>query len=200
MKTPRHTRHKGAAGYSLFELLVVFGIIVAMATVALPNILGYRQEAALLGAAQGFKADFMRARSIAATRNTRTAIRFEADAQGRTTYSIYIDGNSNGVLSADIKRGIDVRVQGPTRLGAGQPGVEVGVLPGVSSPDGGLLGAEPIRFGNSRMVSFSPLGTGTPGTFYLRTRTSMAGVRVTGGSARVRIMILRGKTWITRQG
>ena len=50
------------------------------------------------------------------------------------------------------------------------------------------------------MVSFSPLGTGTPGTFYLRTRVSMAAVRVTGGSARVRIMILRGKRWITQEG
>jgi hypothetical protein len=28
----------------------------------------------------------------------------------------------------------------------------------------------------------------------------MAGVRVTGGSARVRIMILRGKRWVNRQG
>ena len=50
------------------------------------------------------------------------------------------------------------------------------------------------------MVSFSPLGTGTPGTFYLKNRWTMAGVRVTGASARVRIMILRGKRWIDRQG
>ena len=79
-------------------------------------------------------------------------------------------------------------------------GVIVGVLPDVPAPDGGKLGSEPIRFGNSRMVSFSPIGTGTPGTFYLRTKSTMAGVRVTGGSARVRIMILRGKRWIDRQG
>jgi hypothetical protein len=59
---------------------------------------------------------------------------------------------------------------------------------------------EPIRFGNSRMVSFSPLGTGTPGTFYLRTKSTMAGVRVTGGSARVRIMLLRSKRWVDQQG
>jgi type II secretory pathway pseudopilin PulG len=194
--TPRRT----AAGYSLLELLVALGLILLMGSVALPNIVGYRQEIALLGAAQGFKVQFMRARSIATTKNTQTAIRFETDASGYTSYSTYIDGNFNGVLSAEIASGTDPRIAGPFRLEAGQSGVAVGVLPDAPSPDGGRLGTEPIRFGNSRMVSFSPLGTGTPGTFYLRTRSSMAGVRVTGGSARVRIMILRGKRWIDRQG
>jgi type II secretory pathway pseudopilin PulG len=198
MNTP--TRGQAITGYSLLELLVALGIILLMGSVALPNIIGYRQEVALVGAAQVFKVEFMKARSIATTKNTQTAIRFETDDAGGTSYSTYIDGNFNGVLSADIAAGTDRRIAGPFRLDAGQAGVEVGVLPDAPSPDGGRLGSEPIRFGNSRMVSFSPLGTGTPGTFYLRTRSSMAGVRVTGGSARVRIMILRGSRWIDRQG
>ena len=198
MKT---TTHKPAArGYSLVELLVAIGIILLLCSVAPPNIIGYRQEYALAGAALGFRTEFMRARSIATTKNTQTAIRFETDAAGFTTYSTYIDGNFNGVLSVDITAGTDPRIAGPFRLDAGQSGVVVGVLPGAPAPEGGALGSEPIRFGNSRMISFSPLGTGTPGTFYLRTKSSMAGVRVTGGSARVRIMILRGKRWIDRQG
>ena len=192
--------HATQRGYSLLEMVVALGILLVLGSVALPNINGYRQEAALLGAAQNFKAEFMKARSIATKKNTETAIRFEKDAAGQIMYSTYIDGNSNGVVSADIAKGLDIRISGPFRLDAGQAGVDVGVLPDAPAPDGGLLGSEPIRFGNSRMVSFSPLGTGTPGTFYLRTRSSMAGVRVTGGSARVRIMILRGKRWIDKQG
>jgi len=187
-------------GYTLLEMLVALGIILIMGSVALPNINGYRQEAALLGAAQNFKAEFMKARSIALKKNTQTAIRFERGEAGQVMYSTYIDGNSNGVVSVDISNGLDTRISGPFRLDAGQAGVEVGVLPDAPAPEGGLLGSEPIRFGNARMVSFSPVGTGTPGTFYLRTNSSMAGVRVTGGSARVRIMILRGKRWINRQG
>lgn len=198
MKTTPH--HSACPGYSLLELLVVLGIILIMSAVALPNLLGFRQEAALVGAAQGFKAQFMRARSVATSKNTQTAIRFETAADGTPMYSTYIDGNFNGVYSAEIAAGIDTRIAGPFRLDAGQSGVTVGVLPDVPAPDGGRLGAEPIRFGNSRMVSFSPIGTGTPGTFYLRTKSTMAGVRVTGGSARVRIMILRGTRWIDRQG
>ena len=195
------TKHREAnPGYSLLELLVALSIIVLMGSVALPNIRGFRQESALIGAAQRFKAEFMRARSIATMKNTQTAIRFEKDSSGQTFYSTYIDGNFNGVYSAEIAVGIDPRIAGPFRLDAGQAGVIVGVLPDVPAPDGGKLGTEPIRFGNSRMVSFSPIGTGTPGTFYLRTKSTMAGVRVTAGSARVRIMILRGKRWIDRQG
>jgi type II secretory pathway pseudopilin PulG len=190
-----------AAGYSVVEQVVVLGLIILMASVALPNIVGYRQESALLGIAREFRQEFMRARFIAMQRNTQTAIRFEKDAAGRNIYSTYIDRNLNGVLAADIASGMDVRIGGPFLLDSAQyTGVQVAVLPGAVSPDGGPLGPEPIRFGNSRMVSFSPLGTGTPGTFYLTNRTSMAGVRVTGGSARVRIMILRGKRWIDRQG
>lgn len=196
--TPTTTRTD--AGYSVTELLVVLGIIALTASVALPNIIGFRQEYALTSAARSFRNEFMRARSIATKKNTQTAIRFERTASGRVFYSTYIDGNFNGVLAGDITRGIDTRIAGPFELDAGQAGVEVGVIPGVTSPDGGPLGLDPIRFGTTRMVSFSPLGTGTPGTFYLRTRSSMAGVRVTGGSARVRIMILRGKRWITREG
>lgn len=195
-----HRKNGGARGYSLPEVLVVLSIMLLLGSVALPSILGFRQETALVGAALEFKAEFMRARSLATTRNAQTAIRFETDLSGVIVYSTYADGNFNGVRANDIAAGIDARIAGPFRLDAGQAGVEVGVLPDAPSPDGGALGPEPIRFGSARMVSFSPLGTGTPGTFYLRTRSGMAGVRVTGGSARVRIMILRGKRWINRQG
>lgn len=193
-------RRRNTTGYSLLELIVAVGIILLMAGVALPNIVGFRQEAALVGAALRFKSEFMKARSIATSKNTQTAIRFETEDDGTPMYATYIDGNFNGVYASEIEAGIDMRIAGPFRLDAGQQGVFVGVLPDAPAPDGGRLGAEPIRFGRSRMVSFSPLGTGTPGTFYLRTRSTMAGVRVTGGSARVRIMLLRGKRWIDRQG
>jgi len=191
---------KTRAGYTLIESLAVLGIAVVMASVALPSIAAYRRESALLGIARNFRGSFMKARSIAIMKNTQTAIRFETDRSGTTFYSTYIDGNSNGVLATDIRSGMDPRIDGPYALDPGPGPVQVGVLPGAVAPDGKPLGTEPIRFGSARMVSFSPVGTGTPGTFYLRTGSSMVGVRVTGGSARLRIMILRGKRWIDRQG
>ena len=55
-----------------------------------------------------------------------------------------------------------------------------------------------MRFGDSDILSFSPLGTATPGTFYLAGDAGQAAVRVTGGSARVRLMVWRGGAWRER--
>jgi hypothetical protein len=77
--------------------------------------------------------------------------------------------------------------------------VRVGFLPGVPAipPERGVLTGDAIRFGRSDILSFSPLGTATPGTFYLSGDGAQAAVRVTGGSARVRLMIWRG-SWQER--
>jgi hypothetical protein len=102
------------------------------------------------------------------------------------------------VLSRDIARGEDRLIGGPIRLDANMAGVRVGIMPGIPAPppDSGLLDpADPVRFGRSNMLSFSPLGTATPGTFYVTNGRLQAAVRVTGGSGRVRLMVYRGKKW-----
>jgi hypothetical protein len=77
----------------------------------------------------------------------------------------------------------------------------VGILPGLSAPPpahGPLDDSDPIRFGRSDMVSFSPLGTATPGTFYLAGGGMQAAVRVTGGTARVRILLWQDGRWLLK--
>jgi len=61
------------------------------------------------------------------------------------------------------------RVSGPFPLSGGAPGVSVSINPGIPAlpPEHGLLSGDPVRFGTSDILSFSPLGTATPGTFYL---------------------------------
>jgi hypothetical protein len=181
------------------ELLVVAGIIVVGAAIAVPHIKAYSVEAHLLGSARQFKGRFRLAHSMAVRRGVYTAIRFEqSGAQWR--YSIYADGDFDGVQAADIASGRDPRVAGPFPLDSGAPGVRVAINPGVPAPppDSGMLapGSDPIRFGPGNMLSFSPLGTATPGTFYLAGEFRQAAVRVTGGSARVRIMVCRGRKWV----
>jgi prepilin-type N-terminal cleavage/methylation domain-containing protein len=187
-------------GFSLIEVLCVLAGILVMGGVSLPYVRAYAVEAHLMGAGRLFVGEFRRARSVAIRRNTYTAIRFET-RDGIDYYSTYVDGNRNGVLSADIAKGVDARIAGPLRLDGKAPGVRVGINPGVPAPppETGLLDpSDPIRFGASNMLSFSPLGTATPGTFYLAGETLQAGVRVTGGSSRVRLMICRGTRWSDR--
>ncbi len=120
-------------------------------------------------------------------------------ADGRNQYSTYSDGNGNGVLAVDIASGLDYRISGPLPLDGGAPGVRVGILSGLRGPDGEPLDpADPIRFGRSNMLSFSPFGTASPGTFYLAGEGVQGAVRVTPGSARVRMILCRRNRWIER--
>jgi len=187
-------------GHTLLELIAVVTVLLVTAALGLPYLKAYSVEAHLVGAGNAFKGEFRRARSIAVSRNTYAAIRFEPGPAG-PSYSIYVDGNHNGVLSADIASGKDVRIEGPIPLNAGASDVRVAVNPRVPEipPETGFIDpTDPIRFGPSDILSFSPLGTATPGTFYLAGDGLQAAVRVTGGSGRVRLMICRGRRWVER--
>jgi hypothetical protein len=189
-------------GYSVVEVLIVVAILLVMTAVVVPNLKAYGQEAHLVGAGLKFKGEFRKARSTALASGRSTAIRFEVGADGLHVYSVYQDGNGNGVLSSDIAVGRDVRIAGPFRLDGGAPGVRVGINPGVLAPppDRGVLDTrDPVRFGRSNMLSFSPLGGATPGTFYLAGEHRQAAVRVTPGTSRVRLLVCRnGGRWSER--
>lgn len=187
-------------GHTLLEMVFVLALILVTASWLIPGLRAYSQEAHLMGAAEKFCGQFREAYSMAVKQNVYTAIRFENGAGG-PVYSLYRDGNGNGVSSADIVKGRDVRVAGPFELNGGAADVRVGINANVPAipPDSGTLDpADPIKFGSSNMVSFSPLGTATPGTFYLAGSGAQAAVRVTPGSARVRILFCRGKKWVVR--
>jgi type II secretory pathway pseudopilin PulG len=187
-------------GYSLVEMIVVVAILMTLAAVAAPSLRAYSVESQLLGVGRVFRSTFLKARSTAARRNTYTAIRFERRPEG-IFYSVYVDGNSNGVLASEIATGIDTRIEGPFLLTSGAPDVRVAIAPGTPAipPDSGLLDTgDPIRFGSSDTLSFSPLGTATPGTFYLSGVGAQGAVRVTPATGRVRLMVCRGGRWRER--
>jgi prepilin-type N-terminal cleavage/methylation domain-containing protein len=187
-------------GFSLVEMIVVVAILMVGTAIAAPMLRAYSVEAQLIGVGKKFKMSFLRARSIAAKRNTYTAIRFDQRPDG-VYYSLYVDGNINGVDAADIAKGIDSLIEGPFLLTTGAPDVRVAVDPGTPAipPDSGFLSiGDAIRFGRSDTLSFSPLGTATPGTFYLAGVGAQAAVRVTPATARVRIMVCRGGRWSER--
>jgi hypothetical protein len=68
--------------------------------------------------------------------------------------------------------------------------VDFGALPDLPAIDAGspAPGDDPIRFGASRMVSFSALGTSSSGTLYIRGRgDTQYAIRLVGATARVRM-------------
>lgn len=120
------------------------------------------------------------ARTYAVLRSAHVALRFVDDESG-VSFQTFVDDNQNGVRTSDIAAEVDRPLDAPARLSDLFPGVDIGIAP--------ELGADPVRLGSSDLLSFTPLGTATPGTIYIRGRdgTQLA-VRVLGATARTRVL------------
>ncbi len=176
------------SAYTLIELLLCLGLVVVLGAVAAPGLLAARDSVRADGAADYLVALLHGARLEALKRRAFVAIRFETDMVGHTL-ATYIDGDGNGVRAADITSGVDTPLRPPERLDQQFPNVTFGFENGVPDADGNPVGADgdPIRVGRSRMLSFSPLGTSSTGTVYLRGRgRRQLAVRVLGGTGRIR--------------
>ncbi len=123
-------------GYSLLEALMVISITVVVSGAAIP--LGYngidRTRAA--GAARYVAGRMATARLEAVRRSAHVAIRFVGQTDGYWLRT-YVDGNGNGVLTADIAQGVDVPVTVDERLDHHFSGVAFGILPNVTGLDPG---------------------------------------------------------------
>ena len=186
-------------GMSLPEVMLVLAVIAGTMWLGLPALKAYSIEATLFGSAEIFKSEFRRARWLSIRSGRQTALRFETRPDG-VYLGIYSDGDWDGVLSRDIQSGVDPMLSQPRRL-TDSAEVRVGIQPGVEEPPPGrglLDPDDPIRFGRSDMVSFSPLGTATPGTLYLTGHGLQVAVRVTGTDARIRTMVWHGAGWRDR--
>lgn len=180
-------------GFTLPELVVVLALSGLLLAAAAPALASLRSGARCAAGARVLAASFqdLRFRSVAQRRFH--ALAFARDARG-WYWHVARDGNGNGVRSAEIRRGTDPVVSGPHRLDDRvervRPGFpQGGPFPAVP-PSRGWLDRldDPVRFGRSDLVSFSPLGRSSSGTVYL---TDGAGalwaVVLYGPSTRVRV-------------
>ena len=177
-------------GTTLAETMVATGIVVVAVGISVPLVTTGRDERSVMNAARYMAGRIMLARASAARSGATVGILFAGAGDG-VGFRSYVDGNGNGVLSADITVGIDSPVEAEIRLGDHFAGVRFELSPaappiGDSSPAG--TGADPVRLGASDILSLTPLGTATSGTLYLRSREGhQAAVRVLGATARVQI-------------
>jgi prepilin-type N-terminal cleavage/methylation domain-containing protein len=187
-------------GFTLVEMLFALAIIATLAAVALPTANDAVDEMRTLMAARSLAARLSQIRIDAVTRSRSLALRFEA-AGGAYRWSVYADGNGNGLRTADIAAGIDVSLGPKEMLGDKFPGVALGLLPGYPDADNVAgTGSDGVRIGTARILTMSPDGTATAGTLYLHGRRNQFAIRVLGATGRIRVLQYdqgRG-TWITR--
>ena len=156
------------------------GLVAVMAAVAVPQFLTGLDRSRAWAAARFLAARMTAARAHAVLRSAHVALRFVEDRSG-ISFQTFVDDNQNGVRTGDIAAAIDRPLDAPARLRDLFPGVDIDIAP--------ELGADPVRVGSSNLLSFTPLGTATPGTIYVRGRdgTQLA-VRVLGATARTRVL------------
>ncbi len=171
----RRRRRSGSLrprGFTLVELLFSLGLFLVLSAIAVPAVLAGLDRSRARAAARFLSARMALARSQAVARSEAVALRFVEDA-GTTSLTAYADGNGNGVRSRDIESGDDPLLDAPVRLSDLFPGVVISSL----------------TIGTSGLVSFTPGGTATSGTIFIRGRdgTEFA-VRVFGATGRTRVL------------
>ncbi len=176
-------------GTTLAELLIVLAAMMVVGALAVPTVGSRRDELAAAGAARHLATLLQHGRMDAIRRATHVAYRFQAVAAG-IRYALFVDGNGNGLRTADIGRGVDAQVSPWESLSDHFTGVTFSIAPGVTDIDSGSsIAGDPVRLSGSELLSFSPTGTATSGTLYLSGRTGQQyAVRVLGATGRVRIL------------
>ena len=175
----------------MVELLVVIAIVTPVAALSVPIFSNTADAADAASAARHIAGIITRARFEAARRHRTVAVRF-GDDDADPTFSLVVDGDSDGVGAADVDAGIDAALTAPDRLSDHFRGARfaiAGGMPGID--DAGPLTAldAPIRLGPGRQVSVTPLGTSTSGTLYVASRRGVQyAVRIAGVTGRVRLL------------
>lgn len=175
------------AGTSLMELTLALGIVSLSAGMSAPVLAGAADAGRAREAAQFLAAQCRAARMEAVARNATASMVFDV-VSSRWRFRRCTDGNGNGMRRAEITTGRDACLAS-TEVSELFSGVRVNVLSGLPDPDGGAATVGPVRFGASDIASFSPLGTATAGTVYVRSdRGVQYAIRVAGTTGRVRVL------------
>jgi type II secretory pathway pseudopilin PulG len=178
------------AASSLIELVFVVGLAATTSAAALPSLLASADDMRAEAAARYLSSRLQQVRMEAALRGRAAALRV-AHVGSAYTLAVYVDGNRDGIRARDIQDGIDWLLQPSERLQDRFSGVDFGALPGLPpvDPSGAPPGNDPIRLGSSDMVSFSPTGTCTSGSLYIKGKSAAQFVvRVFGETGKVRTL------------
>ena len=183
-------------GFSLVELVVILALLAMAVLIAAPPLMSASAALRVDLATQELVGTLRQARSYAILHSTKVGVRFYPEPErGRVGWALFRDGDGDGVRNADIESGTDPRLT-PTRWFA-HLGGRVGFgFPADTRPrDPGdprrFLDRldDPIRFNQSELASFDPLGGSTPGSLYVTDgRRLLSVVRVHGRTGKLRVL------------
>jgi hypothetical protein len=177
-------------GYSFLDVVFAMTVTMILAAIAVPQTTASMDRSRAWGAARYLSGRMALARMQAVGRSATVALRF-SDVSDGFSFETFVDGNRNGVRTRDIASGADRPLDGAVGLSEMFPGVVIGL----AADEAG----DPVRIGTSSLMSFTPTGTATSGTIYIRGRdASRFAVRVLGATGRTRVLqyVERTGEWI----
>ncbi len=184
--------HAPGSGFTLLELLVATTILALLATLAVPPLRQQIAQHRVRLAAGEVASTLWAARGSAVRYGVAVAIRFE-DSYAEPVFSLYADGDGDGVRTADLNSGTDPRIGRPARLLHVGSGVRFGIpedLEPAEFTGSGRLDRldDPVRFGRGDIASFSPAGTASPGTVFLTDGYHLFAVRVYSRTGKIQVL------------
>jgi len=172
------------------DVLFIVSLIAILSAAVVPQSLTAVDRIRAGAAARHLASRMANARAQAVMRSAYVAMRFE-DGPSGISFRMFVDGNGNGVRTADIGADIDRPLDTPTLLSDLFPGVAIAVS--------GSAGTDAVRLGSTDLLSFTPLGTATSGSIYVRGRDgSQFAIRILGTTGRTRIQryLERTRRWV----
>jgi len=180
-------------GFSQVELLAVLTLVGIVALLGFPAAADRLAAARASAAAREMALTLHALRWRAVASSASHGLLFDRDALG-WFWIVVRDANGNGLSTAEVRSGTDPTLSGPHRF----EDVVAGIVPGFPPapripsipPRSGALSnlGDPVQFGSSNLVSFSPLGSASSGTIYLTDgRHALRAVVLFGPTGRVRV-------------
>ena len=189
-----------APGFTLIELLFVLSLTAILGGIAVPMSTAALDDIQTAAAARYLAGKVLNGRMEALKRASTVALRFEP-AGSDYVFAAFLDGNDNGIRTADIRSGIDTPLGGVERLSDNFRGVRFGLRPDLPDADG-IRGrsTDGVRIGLARLLSTTAEGTATSGTLYVAGRRAQYAVRVLGATGRTRVLKFDPGTgtWLSR--
>jgi prepilin-type N-terminal cleavage/methylation domain-containing protein len=184
-------------GYTLAELMAVLAIVAMAVAVALPAAAMLRDGGRAAAGARMMATLLSAQRWKSVTGHRVRGFQFRKIGNGWTWREV-ADGNGNGLRSAEISRGVDPVLSQDDALERRVESVTLGIPPGGPFPEAPpgtetLTAADdPVRFGRTDLVSFSPVGSASSGTIYVTDgRSGLYAVVLFGPTARLRVWRFR---------
>lgn len=186
-----------ARGAALIDIIVATSLCFLMAAIAVPVIGGTLDRERTIIGTRYLAGQLQRARLESLKRARSVAVRIELMGE-RTALRLFTDGNGNGVLQRDIDRGIDLPLTPLVWLEDEARDISLRINQEVTEVSGSATlapGDDPLRIGNTSLLTFSPAGGATSGTLYVAAqRGPQMAIRVFGATGRVRVLMFDART------